>query len=147
MQFSGINREDAEVIRVIVKNVDGSGSMTTGMGVALAVAGASIDGVSAVKSAAAGQRGFAGVALQDIPVNGFGLVTAWGLANSVLLSHVGTSITITAGDTLKLGAVAGTFFSSLVSEAFSTLLYKYVVGADSITVSGPAYVRGIVRAL
>lgn len=147
MNISSINREDADKIEVIIKNVDGSGSMTTGMGVALAAAGASVDGVSAVKSAGTGARGFIGVARSDIPVNGFGLVTAWGLANSVLLSHAGTSITITAGDTLKFGGVAGTFFSSLAAEAFSTQLYKYVIGADSITISGPAYVRGIVRAL
>ncbi len=147
MNISSINREDAERIEIVIKNVDGSGSMTTGMGVALVGAGASVDGVSATKSAGASMRTFAGVARQDIPINGFGLVTAWGLANSVLLSHVGTSITVTAGDTLKPGGVAGTFFSSLAAEAFSTLLYRYVVGCDSITVSGPAYVRGIVKAL
>lgn len=147
MNTSGINRSDAERVEIIVKNVDGSGSLTTGMGVALVMAGASTDGISAVKLAAAGQRGFSGVARQDIPINGFGLVTAWGLANSVLLSHVGTSLVITAGDTLKPGAAAGTFFSSLVPEAFSTLLYKYVVAVDTATVSAAAYVRGIVRAL
>lgn len=147
MRISSINREDGEVVAIIVKNVDGSGSLTTGMGVALCEAGASIDGVSAVKHTAARGKGFVGIAERDIPINGFGSVTAWGVANSILLSHVGTSITVTAGDTLIAGAVAGTFFSSVTPQAMSTLLYKYVYAASDITASAAAYVRGIVRAL
>lgn len=147
MRISSLNREDAEVVAIVVKNVDGSGSFTTGMGVALCEAGASIDGVSAVKYAATKQLGFCGIAERDIPINGFGTAVAWGLANSVLLSHVGSSITITRGDVLIAGAVAGTFFSSITAQAMSTLLYRYVYAADSITVSAAAYVRGISRAL
>jgi hypothetical protein len=147
MNTQNLSRGDAERVTLVVKNVDGGGSITTGLGVCLSPAAASIDGVSAVKATAALQRTFVGVAAQDIPINGFGLVTAWGLAASVLLSHVGTSITVTAGDTLKPGAVAGTYFSSVTDAAMSTLFYRYVVAADSITVSAAAYVRGIVRAL
>ncbi|HPO87513.1 MAG TPA: hypothetical protein PLN86_16865 [Candidatus Hydrogenedentes bacterium] len=141
---------EPEVVQIIVKNVDGSGSITTGLGVALVGAGASIDGVSATKYAAANVRTFAGVAAEDIPINGYGRVTAWGLAQSVAISNVGTSITITRGDTLKPGAVAGTFFSSLASEAISTLLYKYVVAASTpvaISTGSQSYCHGIVRAL
>lgn len=141
---------EPEVVQVIVKNVDGSGSITTGLGVALVGSGASIDGVSATKSAAANVRTFVGVAAEDIPINGYGRVTAWGLAPVVQLSNVGTSITITRGDTLKPGAVAGTFFSSLANEAISTLLYKYVVAASTpvaISTGSQAYCQGIVRAL
>lgn len=147
MNISSLNREDAERVEIVVKNVDGGGSLTTGLGVALCEAGASIDGVSAVRATGAAQKGFVGIAKNNTPINGFGLVTCWGLANSVLLSHVGTSITVTAGDTLITGAVAGTFFSSITAQAMSTLLYRYVYSADSITVSAAAYVRGIVRAL
>lgn len=141
---------DPEVVQIIVKNVDGSGSITTGLGVALVGAGASIDGVSATKYAAANVRTFVGVAAEDIPINGYGRVTSWGLAQSVALSNVGTSITINRGDTLKPGAVAGTFFSSLTNEATSTLLYRYVVAASTpvaISTGSQAYVQGIVRAL
>lgn len=147
MRTQILNRTDAERLTLVVKNVDGGGSITTGLGVMLVMAGASIDGVSAVRNTAAGIRGFIGVAEQDIPINGYGLVCAWGLTNSVSLSNVGTSITITAGDTFIPGAVAGTFFSSVTPQALSTVLYKYIVAADSQTISNTSYGKGIVRAL
>ena len=141
---------DPEVVQVIVKNVDGGGSITTGLSACLVVAGASTDGVSATKSLAANQKGFIGVAAEDIPINGYGRVTAWGLAQSVFISNVGTSITITRGDTLIPGAVAGTFFSSVTAQAMSTLLNKYVIAASTpvaISTASQSYVQGIVRAL
>lgn len=151
MLIQQLNRTDPERVQIVVKNVDGGGSITTGLGVAFPVSGASIDGVNAVRSTAALQRGFVGVATQDIAINGFGLVTAWGYVASVQLSNVGSSITVTAGDILKPGAVAGTFFSSLTNEATSTLLYKYVYAAGTIPTAisalGEAFVPGIVRAL
>lgn len=150
MLIQQLNRNDAERVQIMVKNVDGGGSITTGLGANLVVAGASIDGISAVKYVATGNKGFVGVAVQDIPINGFGLVTAWGQVNSVQISHVGSSITITAGDTLKPGAVAGTFFSSITAEATSTLLYKYVIAAttpDAVSTQAVAFCQGIVRAL
>lgn len=150
MQVQQLNRTDPETVKIIVKNVDGGGSITTGLGVCLVPTGASIDGVSAVLSTAALQEGFCGVADQDIPINGYGLVTAWGLANSVLISHVGTSITVTAGDILKPGAVAGTFFSSITDHAVSTLLYRFVIAATTpvaISTLAQSYCKGIVRAL
>ena len=146
-----LNRTDPERIQIQVKNVDGGGSITTGWGAMLVTAGASIDGISAVKSTGAGVKGFCGVAVQDIAINGFGLVTAWGYVNSVQISNVGSSITVTAGDTLIPGAVAGTFFSSVTAQAMSTLLYKYVVAAATIPVDisnlNVAYVPGVVRAI
>lgn len=138
-------RGDAFRCLTNIKNVDGA-TITTGMGVCFVVSGASIDGVNAVKSTAANQKGFTGIAEEDIPVNGYGVVCVAGFTNSVLISNVGTSITVTAGDTLINAAVAGTFFSSITGQAMSTLLYKYVVTADSATISAAAYVRGIVRA-
>lgn len=141
---------DPEVVQIVVKNVDGSGSITTGLGAMLVAAGASIDGVSAVKSTAASIKSFVGIAAEDIPINGYGRVTVWGLAQSVFISNVGTSITITRGDTLKPGAVAGTFFSSVTDAAMSTLLGKYVIAASTpvaISTASQSYVQGIVRAL
>lgn len=141
------NRTVPERIKIVVKNVDGGGSITTGLGAALVQSGASIDGISAVRGLAANQKGFCGIAQQDIPINGYGLVTAWGHVASVLLSHEGSSITVTAGDTLKMNTVAGVFASSVTDQAISTLLYRYVYAASTNTISAAAYVSGIVRAL
>lgn len=141
---------EPEVVQIVVKNVDGSGSITTGLGAMLVAAGASIDGANAVKSTAASIKSFVGIAAEDIPINGYGRVTVWGLAQSVFISNVGTSITITRGDTLKPGAVAGTFFSSVTDAAMSTLLNKYVIAASTpvaISTASQSYVQGIVRAL
>ncbi|NBP29885.1 MAG: hypothetical protein EBV23_09965, partial [Flavobacteriia bacterium] len=85
----------------------------------------------------------------------------FGLADSVALSAVGTSITVTRGDALWPSAVAGYFFSSAANDgkvtnaALSTLTAAQLLPAirfsvtavDSITISAQAYVRGIVRAL
>ena len=151
MIIQQLNREDAEKVQIQVKNVDGGGSITTGLGACFPIAGASIDGISAVKATGALARGFVGVAVQDIAINGFGLVTAWGLVNSVQISNVGTSITITAGDQLLAGAVAGTFFSVITPQATSTQYYKYVYAANTIPVDisnlNVSFVQGIVRAL
>ena len=83
MQIQQLNRTDAERVLLVVKNVDGGGSMTTGLGVCLALAGASVDGISATQATAAQQAGFIGVAAKDIAINSFGLVTSWGYAASV----------------------------------------------------------------
>lgn len=151
MLIQQLNRTDAEKIQLMFKNVDGSGSITTGFGVMLATAGASIDGISSTKSTGAAIKGFIGVSTQDVAINGFGLCTAWGFVNSVQVSNVGTSITITAGDTLLPGAVAGTFFSSITAQAMSTLLYKYVVAATTVPVDlsnlNQSFVSGVVRAI
>lgn len=151
MIIQQLNRTDPERIQIQVKNVDGGGSITTGLGACFPISGASIDGISAVRSTGALARGFVGVAVQDIAINGFGLVTAWGQVNSVQISNVGTSITITAGDQLKAGSVAGTFFSSLLAEATSTQYYKFVYAATTIPVDisnlNQSFVQGIVRAI
>jgi hypothetical protein len=151
MLIQQLNRTDAEKIQIVVKNVDGGGSITTGLGAALVQTGASIDGISAVRSTAALWKGFVGVSQQDIAINGFGLVTAWGFANSVAISNVGTSITVTAGDYLRPGAAAGTFFSGqAAAETLSTLLYRYVVGATTavaISAVTDGGVSGFVRGL
>jgi len=150
MQIQQLNRTNSEVVKVLFKNVDGGGSITTGMGVSWCQAGASIDALSAVLYAAANQEGFIGVSESDVPINGYGFATCWGLANSVLISHVGSSITITAGDFLKPGAVPGTFFSSLTDQAVSTLFYRYVIAASTpvaVSTMAQSYCKGLVRAI
>lgn len=152
MLIQQLNRTDPERVQIVVKNVDGGGSLTTGMGVAFAQVAASADGVSAVRQTKALQAQFCGVAVQDIAINAYGLVTAWGFAASVLLSQSVGSWTITSGDVLKPtdSTQLGAFTSVLTPQAMSTLLYKYVVAAGAVadTISNPRpYISGIVRAL
>lgn len=153
MQIQQLNRTDPERILINVKNVDGGGSITTGMGAALVATAASGDGINVVKTTAtAGNAGnFAGVALADIAINAYGLLTAWGWAASVAISQSVGSYTITAGDILIQSATAaGTFTSVVTNAALSTAMYKYVVAAGALadTISNPRpYLSGIVRAI
>lgn len=150
MQIMQLNRTDSETVKVLFKNVDGSGSITTGLGVSWVAAGASIDAISVTKYAATGVSTFIGVSESDVAINGFGFAVCWGLANSVLISHVGSSITVTRGDTLIPGAVAGTFFSSIVPQTVSTLFYRYVIAATTpvaVSTQAQSYCKGLVRAL
>lgn len=154
MLIQQLNRTDPERVQLVVLNVDGTGSISVGNGAAFtyAAGNASIDGISAVNVTQTLARGFVGVATQNIAINAFGLVTAWGLVNSVAISNATTSITVTANDILRPGAIAGTFFSGINnSETLSTLSYRYVIAATTVPVdlSGApnAYVKGIVRAL
>lgn len=146
-------RTDPERILINVKNVDGSGSITTGYGAALVATAASGDGINAVKTTAtAGNAAnFSGVALGDIAINAYGLLVAWGYAASVALSQSVGSYTITAGDILIQSATkAGTFTSVVTNAALSTANFKYVValGAIADTISNPnPYMSGLVRAI
>ena len=149
MQIQQLNRSDGESVKIVVQNVAGQ-SLTTGLGVSYIGAAASIDGVGVSLAILGTSEGFCGVADSDIPTDGFGLATVWGLAQSVHISHVGTSLTVTKGDILKPGAVAGTFFSSLTDQAASTLMYRYIIAATTpvaVSTKAQSYVKGIVRAL
>lgn len=145
MDFQQINRNDPESIRVAFKNVDGGGSITTGYGVRLVMTDASFDGLSSVQSTAAAIRDFFGIVAKDTPINGFGKATCYGFAASIVLSNVGTSITVTAGDVLKPGAVAGTWFSSVTDAAMTTLLNKYPTVGSNTTISALSWTDGFVR--
>lgn len=145
MDILNVNRDSAETVRVAFKNVDGGGSVTTGYGIAIVPTAASFDGVNAVKNTAALIGTFAGIAIKDVPINGFGKATVYGYAASIAISNVGTSITVTAGDVLLPGAVAGTWFSSVTPAAMSTLLYRYAVAGATANISAPAWVAGFVK--
>lgn len=150
MDIQLLNRVDADVVKTVFRNVDGSGSVTTGFGVCLVAAGASINGVAAVKSTAATWRGFVGVSESDVAINAYGTAITHGYAGSVQLSNVGSSLTVTRGDTLIPSAVAGTFFSSLTSEAISTLLYKFSYSATTpvaLSALADSYVAAVIRAI
>lgn len=135
-----------------VKNVEAS-SLTTGMGAALAISGgASFDGTSVVRAAsgtAANLPGFLGIATQDIPSNGFGLLQIFGNCASVLVSNMGTSITLTVGDPLIPSAVAGALFSAVPTYAASG--FNWVIcsnpPANTLSQAAPLYVSGFVRCM
>lgn len=133
-----------------VKCVEAS-SITLGSGVAIKVAtGASFDGTSAVmtRSGTAGDLpGFIGVAVQDIASNAFGLIQTFGFCASVLLSNVGTSVTITFGDPLIPSPSAGLLSSGAPTYAASGFGYVLISNPPSNTLSqaAPIYASGYVR--
>ena len=145
MDIQLINRSDAEVVRVAFKNIDGGGSATTGYAVAIVTSVASFDGVGAVKRTGALQSTFHGISASDVAINDFGKATIYGYVASIALSNVGTSITVTAGDNLIPGAVAGTFFSSVTAQALSTVLYRYAQAGQTTTISAAAWVQGYLK--
>jgi hypothetical protein len=142
MQIQNLNRDQAENVYRAVKNVEGA-TITTGRGVSLV--NTSTDGVSAVISnAAADHPGFIGVAVEDIANNDYGRVQIGGFVNSVLLSHVGSSITINANDPL-VPAPAG-FFSG--APAYANSGFKYLFASNvPVAVSGSAYASGLIKTI
>lgn len=147
MDIQQLNRTDPESIKVAFKAVDGGGSITTGFGIRIVTTAASFDGVSSIQSTAAAIKSFYGVVAKDVAINGFGKATVFGYAASVVISNVGTSITVTAGDTLIPGAVAGTFFSSVTDAAMTTVLNKYILAGATNTISALAWVTGFVHGM
>lgn len=129
-----------------VKNVEAT-SITTGMGVSYRVATAgSFDGNQAVRSDA-GNTGdcpaFIGIASQDIASNAYGLVQVFGFVASVLLSHVGTSITINSGNALTPGDAPGGLFSAVPTYLLSG--FKYVLCTNPpAAISASGYCSGLI---
>jgi hypothetical protein len=134
------------------KNVEAT-SITTGMGAALRLGTtASFDGTQMVRAIAgnAGDLpGFLGISVKDIPSNAYGLIQTYGNTASVLLSVTTTSITITAGDPLIPGAVAGTLFSGVPTYAASG--FNWVIASNpptgTLSQAAPLYCSGFVRCI
>lgn len=142
MQFQRVNRKDSEKVYVTVQNVEGA-TITTGYPVAYAV-GASMDGVQAVIADGATEKpNFIGVADQDIANNDYGRVQISGYVVSALISNVGSSITINAGDPLVPGPKG--FFSAAPTYANSG--FRYISAGSDVpaAVSAAAYVSGLLR--
>lgn len=131
MQFARINKTGQENVYRVVLNVEGA-TITTGLPVSLV--NTSTDGVSAVNAnAAADYTGFIGVAVQDIANNDYGRVQIGGFVNSVLISNVGSSVTINAGDPL-VPAPAG-FFSGAPTYAAGGLKFGFASNTPPVAVS------------
>ncbi len=152
MLIQQLNRTDPEKVQIIVKNTETT-SITNGMAVALCIGtSGSFDGIQCVKAAsgvAANLPGFLGVAIQDIASQGFGLVQMFGPVASVLLSNVGPSITIAAGDPLIPSPGLGLFSSGAPTYAASGFGWVIAsnVPANTLSVAAPLYCSGFVRGL
>lgn len=141
MQFTQLNRDKTDKVFVSVVNVEGA-TITTGLPVAY-VTVTSIDGASAViANAAADYPGFIGFAVKDIPNNDIGLIQVGGFVNSILLSNVGTSITINAGDPLVPGP-AGAFSGA---PTYANSGFKFVIASNvPAHISAVGYASGILK--
>ena len=135
-----------------VKNSAGS-SITLGYAVALAISGtASFDGTQVVLAAsgtAANLPGFLGIAATTIPNTSYGIIQIYGNIASVLVSNMGTSITLTAGDPLIPSTVAGALFSAVPTYAASGFNWVICSNPPSNTLSqaAPLYVSGFGRCI
>lgn len=143
MLLQRVNKKDQEKIFISVKGVEGA-TITAGLPVAFAVA-TSNDGINAVIANASGDMpGFIGIAVADIANNDYGLVQVFGFVNSVLLSNVGSSITINAGDPLVPGP-AGMFSAA---PAYANSGFKYVIASNvPVAMSAAAYASGLIKML
>lgn len=142
MQFAKLNRDAQENVYRTVKNVEGA-TITTGLPVSLV--NTSTDGVNAViANAAADYPGFIGWATADIANNDYGRIQIGGFVNSILLSNVGTSITINAGDAL-FPAPGGAFSGA---PTYANSGFKYALASNvPVAVSAAAYASGLIRVL
>ncbi len=142
MMFKKLNRDGAENVYRTVLNMEGA-TITTGNPVGLVHT--STDGIGAViTNAAADYVGFIGVAKGDIANNDYGLVQISGFVASVLLSNVGTSLTINANDPLVPGPAG--FFSGAPTYANSGLKCLYASNLP-VAISAAAYASGLIKAL
>jgi len=143
----GIPMDGPEKVFLTVKNVLGA-TITKGYAVALCIAGNSFDGQSAVLADSAGDNlpGFIGIAKADIANTEYGPVQCFGHADSVLISAVGTSITIDQGEIMTPGPLAG----SMTSAVLATPLVSgggFIVCEEDTTVSAASYVGGFIKCL
>ena len=151
-----VNRTEADKTFIVVHNVEAS-SITTGMGVRLVGAApaeeVSADGIQAVMiESQASMANFIGIAKKDIPSNDYGVVQTFGYVDSIMLSNVGSSLTIgttggIAASYLKKGGASGTFFSAQIPQNLSIAAWKYVQTWNTSGISGATWAKGFVRGI
>lgn len=141
MQIQTANRAVSEKVFINVKNAEGA-TITTGLPVGYAL-GTSNDGIKAVICNAAGDKpGFIGVAVSDIPNNEYGSVQIAGYVASVLLSNVGTSITVNVGDPLVPGPAG---FAS-AAPTYANSGFRWLAAQEvPAAISAAAYCSGLIR--
>jgi predicted regulator of Ras-like GTPase activity (Roadblock/LC7/MglB family) len=143
MQISKVNDPaKAENVFRSVLNAEGA-TITTGLPVSLVHT--STDGVKAViANAAADYLGFTGVAVQDIANNDYGRIQISGFVNSVLLSNVGTSLTINANSEM-VPSPAG-FYAAAPTYLNSGFKFMFASNVP-VAVSAAAYASGLIKTL
>lgn len=153
MQIQQVNRTDDEKVYLVVNNVNAT-TATTGFGMRWVGGDAaevvSTGGGQAVFSTDATMAQFAGIAAQDIAVNAYGRVIAYGLASVAYSAVANATIGVggIANAILKGGGVAGTFVSGGVPQASSVAMFKYVYVVATTNISGgqpigSGFVRGL----
>lgn len=144
MDIQRINRTDAEKVYFHYRNM--SGDTISGNAAVCLDLGTTIDGISSIAPASASFLGWIGIADADVADTGYGRTQVLGYRDSVLLSHEGTSVTVTAGNALHL--VNGQFgLTTSTVQALSTTASRYVIAATTQTCSAAAYTDGIIRCL
>lgn len=144
MLIQRVGHTNAEKVFLNMRNMSGA-TMNQNAAVCMDM-GTTVDGISCIKPAAGSFLGWVGIADQDIADTGYGRVQAWGYRDSVLLSHEGTSVTVTIGDALHVVNAQYGLNTSTV-QALSTTASKYVICAETQTISAAAYCKGIIRCL
>lgn len=145
MLFKGSSYGDEKAYMTIQVNPGQAQSLTTGYPVVLAMAAASFNGTQATTGTNSTlNQGFIGIAYKDLAANSYGTIQNLGPVASVLLSNVGTSVTINSGDALF--PAAGGFFSG--GPTYLNSGFKYIIASNvPAAVSASAYASGYVRCI
>jgi hypothetical protein len=153
MQIQRQSRTLNDSIFTAGTNVHGT-TLTTGMGVALAIHAASVSrGATVLKltGAAADMPHFLGVADQDIAANAVGRVVIWGYAASVMIStSIADHTTIVPGEPMVPGVTLDGAFVSAQAPAYASSGFKYVLNMITVNVStngptGASWTSGFVK--
>lgn len=142
MQFAQLNRAGAENVYRTILNSEGA-TITTGLPVSLV--NTTTDGIRAViANATADYPGFIGISLADTPNNDYGRVQVNGWVDSIYISNVGTSLTISANDPLV--PAPGGMFSAAPTYANAGFRYAHASNLP-VAVSATAYASGLIKAI
>ena len=144
MQIQRVGRTEAEKVYVQYRNM--SGATVTANGAVCMDMGTTVDGISSIAPASGSFLGWLGIADKDIEDTGYSRAQVFGYRDSILLSHEGTSVTVTLGNALHI--VNGQYgLNTSTSEALSTVGFRYVICAATTTISAAAYCKGIIRCI
>lgn len=144
MIIQTVNDQTADKAFIVYRNM--SGSTINANGAICLDLGTTIDGKSAVAPATASLLGWIGIADRDVADTGYSTAQIFGYRDSILLSHEGSSVTVTAGNALHI--INGQFgLTTSTAEALSTVGFKYVICGATKTVSAATYTTGIIRCL
>jgi hypothetical protein len=144
MDLQRVNRSDAEKVYIHYRNMSGA-TINANAAVCLDL-GTTIDGISSIAPASGSFLGWIGISNADVADTGYDRAQAFGYRDRILVSHEGTSVTVTAGEALHL--VNGQFgLSTSTVEALSTCGWKYVINASTQDASAAVYTDGIIRCL